>query len=218
MNTAIIVLSYKRDARLLVSQIVKQSLPDSEIFVWHNHPSNLVVYGATNIYADKNFGCSIRQFLALAVGADYTMFLDDDVSLTKPGVLEAFLAVTKGYKYVAGEGRILQRRNDKPYSEGKDASGGTLADVGKGNCVCVETELIKSMLHVGEVKGLEMHDDIWMSAAIELYEGTRPFILGTDEVGVEIARNMPFALSTGDNWLADRDKACGVFLQKGWLQ
>lgn len=75
-----VLLSYDRLDTLqqVVAGLKKQSCL-RDIYIWHNHPSNLKMEGVINIYSEKNFKCRARHAFALNLDAEYILFMDDDI-------------------------------------------------------------------------------------------------------------------------------------------
>ncbi len=175
-NVAAIVLSWKRTRNLpqVVFGLKKQSFIN-EIFVLHNHPSNLMIPGCTNIFFEDNAGSKRRhQFASTLKEYDYFAFSDDDLMLTKDFSKDVLEAIRKhGKESVLGFfGHELNLDNDdKPYTSGKytiSKNAITPVDIVKGRFHIISRQGISVMAESGlDTDTLKSEDDLRANIALQ---------------------------------------------------
>jgi hypothetical protein len=115
---AVVVLDWKRPQNMphVIQSIREQSIP-VDLYIVHQ-ANNRVYDSAENIHVQTNRGCGTRWDILPLVENKYTVFIDDDIKLTDPKILETMLIHVRSKDHVSAVGIILGEHPERPYSSG----------------------------------------------------------------------------------------------------
>lgn len=152
-TVAAVVLSWRRPANVpVVVEALRRQAAVSEVYVWHNRPSAAAVAGAVNVFCESNLKCRVRHAFAQALGADYVLFIDDDIypSVDLSSHLHDAIA-RAGDKSVLGVFGVVAGPGAAGYSAGVHLHGHEEDRIGRNGRLVPEltaVDVVKGRLHL----------------------------------------------------------------------
>ena len=119
-DVACVVLDWKRPQNMptVLNALRRQEGVNIRIYVIHQE--NMRKYkDCENIWLERNYCCAARWLALPLIRERYTVFVDDDIELTDPGIVALLVRHLKTLHHVSAAGSNFGDDPERPYTSGE---------------------------------------------------------------------------------------------------